>query len=127
MFDVLIDSVRTLPSPHGEIFIASLGGATSRQRPDATADGQRDALFLMNVHGRWENPADDQRCIRWSRELFKAAAPFASGGVYVNFMTADEGDRVRAAYGGNYERLARVKLQYDAGNLFRTNQNIAPA
>ena len=116
-----------MPSPHCEIFIASLGGATSRQRADSSAYGQRDALFLMNVHGRWESPTEDQRCIRWSRDLFQAAAPFASGGVYVNFMTAEEGDRVRAAYGENYERLARVKRQYDAGNLFRTNQNIAPA
>ncbi len=127
LLDVLIDSVRTLPSPHCEVFIASLGGATSRYRPDSSAYGQRDAQFVMNVHGRWENPAEDQRCISWSRELFKAAAPFASGGVYVNFMTAEEGDRVRAAYGGNYERLARVKQQYDPGNLFRTNQNITPA
>lgn len=127
LLDVLIDFVRTLPSPHCEIFIASLGGATSRQRPDSSAYGQRDAQFVMNVHGRWENPADDQRCISWSRALFKAAAPFASGGVYVNFMAADEGDRVRAAYGGNYARLARVKRQYDPGNLFRTNQNITPA
>jgi FAD/FMN-containing dehydrogenase len=127
LFDVLIDFVRTLPSPHCEIFLASLGGATSRQRPDSSAYGQRDAQFLMNVHGRWENPADDPHCIEWSRELFEAAAPFASGGVYVNFMTAEEGDRVRAAYGGNYARLTRVKQQYDPRNLFRTNQNIAPA
>jgi FAD/FMN-containing dehydrogenase len=127
LLDVLIDFVRTLPSPHCEVFIGSLGGAISRQRPDSSAYGQRDAQFLMNVHGRWENPADDQRCISWARELFKAAAPFASGGVYINFMTAEEGDRVRAAYGGNYERLARVKQQYDPANLFRTNQNITPA
>ena len=127
LFDVLIDFVHTMPSPLCEIFIASLGGATSQPRPDSSAYGQRDAQFAMNVHGRWESPADDQRGISWSRELFKAAAPFASGGVYVNFMAADEGDRVHAAYGGNYERLARVKQQYDPGNLFRTNQNITPA
>jgi FAD/FMN-containing dehydrogenase len=127
LLDVMIDSVRTLPSPACEVFIASLGGAISRQPADATAYGQRDAQFLMNVHGRWDSPADDQRVIGWSRDLFKASAPFASGGVYVNFMTSEEGDRVRAAYGSNYERLARVKQQYDPGNLFRTNQNITPA
>ena len=42
----------------------------------------------MNVHGRWEDPADDKRCIGWARDFFKAPAPFASGGVYVNFLTA---------------------------------------
>ena len=116
LFDVMIDAVRTLPSPAlREIFIASLGGATSRQRADSSAYGQRDAQFLMNVHGRWDSPADDQRVIGWSRQLFTATAPFASGGVYVNFMTAEEADRVRAAYGGNYERLARVKRRVRSG------------
>ncbi len=81
----------------------------------------------MNVHGRWETPADDSACIGWARDFFKASAPFATGGVYVNFMTADEGERVRAAYGPNYERLAQVKRKYDPDNLFRMNQNIKPA
>lgn len=127
LFDVLIGAVRTLPSPSCEIFIASLGGATSRHSADSSAYGQRDAQFLMNVHGRWDSAADDQRGVEWSRRLFKDAAPFASGGVYINFMTAEETDRVRAAYGANYARLARVKKQYDAANLFRSNQNITPA
>jgi FAD/FMN-containing dehydrogenase len=70
---------------------------------------------------------DDSRCIAWAREFFRAAAPFATGGVYVNFMPDDEKDRVRAAYGSNYNRLARVKREYDPFNLFRVNQNIAPA
>jgi FAD/FMN-containing dehydrogenase len=81
----------------------------------------------MNVHGRWQDPADDARCIGWARDYFKASAPFASAGVYVNFLTADEGDRVGNAYGPSYERLVRVKRQYDPDNLFRVNQNIKPA
>ena len=85
---------------------------------------QMKAQFVMNVHGRWDDAADDVRCIRWARDFFNASAPFASAGVYVNFLTADEGDRVRAAYGQNYDRLARVKGIYDPGNLFCVNQNI---
>jgi hypothetical protein len=81
----------------------------------------------MNFHGRWEDPADDERCIRWARDFFNATAPFAGSGVYVNFLTADEGHRVRAAYGPNCGRLARVKRGYDPQNLFRMNQNIEPA
>ena len=81
----------------------------------------------MNVHGRWANPADDARCMAWARDFFKASAPFASAGVYVNFLTADEGERVKLAYGPNYDRLARIKRQYDPANLFSTNQNIVPA
>lgn len=57
---------------------------------------------------------------------FHASAPFATGGVYVNFMSEDEADRVRSAYGSNYERLTEVKGRYDPNNLFRSNQNIRP-
>ena len=95
--------------------------------PDATAYAHREALFVMNFHGRWESPADDSRCIGWARDFNKASAPFASGGVYVNFLSADEGDRVRSAYGPNYDRLAQVKRKYDPENFFRMNQNIKPA
>jgi hypothetical protein len=81
----------------------------------------------MNVHGRWDDAADDRECITWARDFFQASAPFASSGVYVNFLTADETDRVRSAYGPNYDRLVAVKQKYDPQNLFRINQNIRPA
>jgi FAD/FMN-containing dehydrogenase len=127
LFDAVIASIRKLPSPQCEIFFGAIGGATTRPAPNSTAYAHRDAQFVMNVHGRWEDPADDTRGIGWARDFFDASAPFASGGVYVNFLTADEGDRVRAAYGPNYDRLAQVKRTYDPDNLFRMNQNIKPA
>jgi len=127
LFDVVIEYVGKLPSPQTEIFFGAIGCATTRPAPDSTAYAHRDAQFVMNVHCRWEDPADDKRCIAWARDYFKASAPFASGGVYVNFLTADEGDRVRSAYGQNYDRLAQVKRKYDPGNFFRMNQNIVPA
>ena len=126
LFDVVIEHVGRFPSPQCEIFFGALGGATARPAPDSAAYPHRDAHFVMNFHGRWENPADDARCIGWARDFFNASAPFASGGVYVNFLTADEDDRVRAAYGSNYDRLAQVKRKYDPKNLFRMNQNIKP-
>ena len=126
LFDVVIDYVGRLPSPQCEIFFAGLGGATQRPAADATAYSHRDAQFVMNVHGRWDDAADDERCIAWSREYFEATAPFASAGAYLNFMTSDEEDRVRAAYGKNYDRLAAVKKTYDPQNLFRTNWNVKP-
>ena len=119
--------IAALPSPQCEIFFGAIGGATMRPAPDATAYAHRDARFVMNVHGRWDDPADDAAGIRWAREYFKASAPFASGGVYVNFLTDDEGERVKAAYGPNYGRLAQIKRQYDPANLFSSNQNIMPA
>jgi FAD/FMN-containing dehydrogenase len=127
LFDVVIAYIATLPSPQCEIFLAAIGGATTRPASDSMAYANRDATFVMNVHSRWENQEDDKRCIGWARDFFTASATFASGGAYVNFLTADEGDRVRSAYGANYDRLAQVKRRYDPNNLFRMNQNIAPA
>jgi len=127
LLDAVIEYVGKLPSPQCEIFFGAIGGATTRPAPDSAAYAHRDAKYVMNVHGRWDDPADDKRCIAWSRDYFNASAPFASGGVYVNFLTADEADRVGAAYGPSYNRLAQVKRKYDPGNLFRMNQNIKPA
>jgi len=127
LLDVVIDYVGRLPSPQCEIFFGGIGGATKRPAPDATAYPHRDAEFVMNVHGRWDHEHDDERCIAWSRAYFEASAPFASAGAYVNFLTADEEDRVRAAYGRNYDRLAKVKRKYDPDNVFRTNWNVKPA
>ncbi|MBZ5637757.1 MAG: FAD-binding oxidoreductase [Acidobacteriia bacterium] len=125
--DALIDSVHRLPSPHCEIFFGCIGGQTMRVKPDATAYPHRDTLFAVNVHGRWETAEEDGKGIAWARDFFEKTKPFATGGVYVNFMTADETARVHSAYGTNYERLATIKRKYDPRNLFRTNQNIAPA
>jgi len=127
LFEAVIDYAGKLPSGQCEIFLAALGGATARPAPGATAYAHRDTRFVMNVHGRWDDPSEDERCIRWARNFFKASAPFAGDGVYVNFLTADEGERVRSAYGPSYDRLARVKRKYDPANLFRVNQNIIPA
>lgn len=127
LFDAVIEYIKKLPSPQCEIFFGAIGRATERQAPDAMAYAHRDAKFVMNVHGRWDDPADDKSCITWARDYFNASAPYASGGVYVNFLTSDEGDRIRSAYGSNYDRLAQIKRKYDPDNLFRTNQNIVPA
>ena len=115
-----------MPFPDCEIFLAQLGGATTRVREVAMAYGNRDTQFVMNVHARWETAIEDAAHIDWARRFFKAAEPFATGGVYVNFMTAEESARVSQAFGPNHERLARLKSKDDPQNLFRLNQNIQP-
>ncbi len=125
--DVLRGCAERIPGPECEVFIGQLGGAASRVRPDATAYGHRDAQFVMNVHARWQDAAKDDVHIAWAREVFDVASPYASTGTYVNFMTADEGDRVAQAYGANYAKLAQVKAKYDPDNVFHINQNIKPA
>ena len=124
--DTMIEFANRLPSPQCEIFIGLIAGAANRVPAEAMAYGHRDANFVLNVHGRWDNAAHDERCIAWAREFFKASAPYASAGVYVNFMTEEEGDRIKAAYGPNYERLVQIKKQYDPENIFHLNQNIKP-
>ena len=122
--DTVVKFAATLPSPQCEIFIGLIAGAVNRVPGDATAYGSRDAKFVMNVHARWDEAPQDNACIGWAREFFQASKPYASAGAYVNFMTADETDRVAAAYGANYSRLASVKKRYDPENVFRMNQNI---
>jgi FAD/FMN-containing dehydrogenase len=120
-------AIAELPDPECEIFIGHLGGASGRVPVGATAFPQRKSHFVMNVHGRWRDPAKDRLCIDWAKKLFNDIAPHAAGTAYVNFMPEDETDRVEAAYGENYRRLAAAKHRYDPSNLFRMNQNIRPS
>jgi FAD/FMN-containing dehydrogenase len=126
VLDVIVEFAGKLPSPQCEIFIGFIAGAANLISADATAYYHRDAKFVLNVHGRWDDVAHDQICIKWAREFFQASAPYASPGAYVNFMTEEEGDRVSAAYGSNYDRLVQIKKQYDSENVFHLNQNIKP-
>lgn len=124
--DAIIEYAAKLPSPQCEIFIGHIAGAANRVAPDAMAYAHRDARFVLNVHGRWDNPAQDVSCVEWARAFFNASAPYASAGAYVNFMTEEEGNRVAAAYGSNYDRLVQIKRRYDPENVFHLNQNIKP-
>ncbi|MDI3326004.1 FAD-binding oxidoreductase [Pontibacterium granulatum] len=126
LIDTLVEYGGRLPSPQSEIFVAQLGGAINRVASDATAYPHRDVEYVMNVHTRWDEHADDRECIGWAREFFDATKAYATGGVYVNFISEDE-ERVDGAYGSNYAKLAQVKSTYDPDNFFRINQNIAPS
>ncbi|MDR8393927.1 FAD-binding oxidoreductase [Aliifodinibius sp. S!AR15-10] len=128
--DGLIDSIirysGTMPTLQTEIFLGMLSGVANQVPVEATAYAARDARFVVNVHGRWEEPIEDQKCVGWARDFFVATRDYASGGAYINFMTADESDRVSEAYGSNYRRLVDLKTQYDPDNIFHMNQNIKP-
>ena len=91
--------------------------------------GNRDASYACGAIGMWDpgDPREDEYR-EWIREAGRRMRPFSTGGNYVNFQTADESqDRVRAAYGDNYDRLAAIKRAYDPRNLFRSNRNVPPA
>ena len=124
--DVLVKQVGRLPGPQCEIFLAHLGGAVSRLPDDSTAYMGRRAQFVMNVHARWDDASEDADLVGWAREVYQRTAPWAAAGAYVNFLTQDEQERVRSAYGDNYERLAVLKSRYDPANRLRVNGNIVP-
>lgn len=126
LIEVMAEHARRIPDPQTEIACAQLGGAVGRVARTATAYNHRDGQYVMNVHGRWADPAKDEACIAWARSLWQATVPFSTGSVYVNFLTQEEGGRVRDAYGENYERLVALKNKYDPKNVFGTNQNIRP-
>jgi hypothetical protein len=127
LIDAIVAAVENLPSPQCEIFLGYIGGVAAQVPVSAMAYPHRSAQFAMNVHGRWDFPEEDERCIAWARTLFRTTEPYAQGGVYVNFLTQDEPERLGAAYGPNFDRLVQAKTRYDPQNLFRHNQNIKPA
>jgi FAD/FMN-containing dehydrogenase len=127
LIDLLLESASNLPSAQSEIFVAQVGGKAARIQADSAAYPHRDTAFVMNVHTRWEDAGDDARCIAWAREFYDATAGYATGGVYMNFVSeAEDAAQVKAAYGANYDKLRQVKAKYDPGNVFRANLNIRP-
>jgi FAD/FMN-containing dehydrogenase len=124
--DRIAEYAGTMPTDEVEIFIPHMEGAPSRVPEDATAFAHRSTPFVLNIHTRWRDPADDERCLSWVREFHKSTEEFAQG-VYVNFMS-DEGEaRVKDAYTeGVWSRLVEIKRKYDPENLFHMNQNIKP-
>ena len=124
---VLVKHFSAVPSPHSVILLFQLGGAVSRVPKDQTAYFHRDAVYHLEIISAWQDPSEDEKNVRWVRELFEELGPFGSKGVYVNALGDEGGERVVAAYGApTYQRLTDLKNKYDPTNLFRLNQNIKP-
>ncbi|MDX1632705.1 MAG: FAD-binding oxidoreductase, partial [Thermoanaerobaculia bacterium] len=126
--DTLLRYTRNLPSPHSALLMMHLGGKIRRPDED-TAVPHREAEYIVNIAGSWEDPTEDERQIGWVRDFWSELREHSDYGPYTNFMTDDEGrdrDRVRQAYGPFYDRLAEIKAEWDPENLFRSNQNIRP-
>jgi FAD/FMN-containing dehydrogenase len=127
MVPKLIEHGRRVTSPHSMIAVFQLEGALNALPDDHSAVGNRDARFVLNVAAAWEGAQDDEACIEWARSSWRDLRRFSTGGTYVNFLTEEEtDDRVKAAYGANFARLATIKRQWDPTNLFRVNKNIPP-
>ena len=124
--DTLVDRFNAITSPLSALLIEQFGGAVARVPADETAFAQRDAMFNLAIVSRWTDAATAATHTDWARQTSAAIRPFASGGVYVNYLGEEGADRIKAAYGPKYEKLVAVKKKYDPNNLFRVNQNIQP-
>ena len=125
--EVFAEYAATKPSPLSGVLIQTACGAASRVASDAMAFPHRRFPYAPVIVSQWLDAADSERNVGWARDFERALRPFAGGGVYVNDLSHDDEDRVRIAYGANYERLAALKKKYDPDNLFRLNPNIKPA
>jgi len=115
-----------VPYVSSTMHLYPINGAVHDVAPDATAFAYRDANFAEVIAGMWLDSADNDANIQWVRDYYAATAPQSEQGGYVNFMSADDRDRVRANYKENYSRLVDVKRRYDPSNIFHLNQNIEP-
>ena len=122
----LLDALSSIPSGQTQIELAYLGGAASRVPASETAFGDRSSPFILNVLAKWSDPADDVKHISWVRGLFGKLRPAMKPGVYVNFMSGDEQERVPEAYRERWDRMVEIKTHYDPKNFFRLNQNVPP-
>jgi FAD/FMN-containing dehydrogenase len=102
-------------------------GAINKLSSTDTAFPHRDFPYNLLITSLWADRSDDERNVAWTRDLATAMGPFSSGSVYVNYLGSEGDERIRSAYGANYDRLAAVKKAYDPDNSFRLNQNIAPS
>jgi len=126
--DTFVKSGFEIPSPVGQQILLPWGGAVARVDEDATPMAHRSVQWLTHPFAVWEDEADDERNIEWARAFRRDIARFTNGGVYLNFIGNEGQDRIRAAYGdAKYERLARLKAEWDPTNRFQGNQNILPA
>jgi len=124
----IIAHAATIPSPHSAIILFQVEGALNHVGQEHSPVGNRDAHFVLNIPGSWENAVDDQKNIKWVREAWDDMKSFSTGGNYINFQTEDEGrDRMIASLGKDLQQLARVKTKWDPQNIFRMNRNIIPA
>jgi FAD/FMN-containing dehydrogenase len=113
--------------PESFVVFQQVGGAIARVPAGDTPYVNRDALYDCFPISIWDDPTDDAARMQWARDVWETMRPFSTGGVYANNLGEEGADRIRAAYGDNYQRLVRVKTTYDPANFFRSNQNIQPA
>jgi FAD/FMN-containing dehydrogenase len=114
-------------SPTSYLLLFPFGGATARSEGGDTAMGNRDTAYIFVLISSWVDPSESERHIGWTRDVWAALQPFATGAIYVNDLNDDPPDKVSTAYEpATFRRLIEVKTKYDPTNVFRFNQNVKP-
>ncbi len=122
-----LEQAMKMPTPLSTVHFYPINGAVHKVGKSDTAFTHRDVLLAQVIVGIDPDPANKQKITQWCKDYFDAVHPYAAGSAYVNFMMEEGQDRVQAAFGDNYSRLATVKKKYDPTNFFRVNQNIRAA
>jgi hypothetical protein len=125
--DAIVAQSTRMTSPLSAVVLEYYGGAAGRVGEEETAFPHRQAQYDLVIMAQWADAAESDRHSDWARKTWEAAQPYSSGRVYVNVLGVESEERVRAAYGANYDRLVALKNTYDPTNLFRLNQNIKPS
>ena len=115
-----------MPASATQLLLVPWGGAVARAE-DTTPLAKRDAAWVIHPFAVWEGAERDAEHVAWGRSVRERFGPWTTGGTYLNFIGDEGQDRVRAAFGPAYDRLAAVKAEWDPDNVFHGNQNIAPA
>jgi FAD/FMN-containing dehydrogenase len=123
----IVEHCESAPTEQTQVVIEHMHGAASRVPATETAFGLRRVSYSINIMPAWSDPALAEKCISWARALSAQLEPFGASDSYVNYLADEGAAAVRASYGVNYQRLSQLKKKYDPDNLFRSNQNIAPA
>ncbi len=117
-----------IPTWRSAMHLYPIDGAAHRISEDETAWNERKARWSSVIVGVDDDPEKVGEITSWAKDYWEELHPYSTGGAYINFLMGDEGEgRVRATYGGNFDRLASIKQKYDPDNLFRVNHNISPS
>jgi len=123
----VIEHAARIRSPHSAVILFQIEGALNQLKEEHSPVGNRDARYVLNLGGSWEQPGEDTANVEWARDAWNDMKSFSTGGTYINFLTEDEGpERIEAALGKGLRRLAEVKAKWDPQNVFRTNRNVKP-
>jgi hypothetical protein len=124
--EITVSKAALATSPFSIILLEYYGGASNQEPAGGASYPHRVSQFDLVIAANWIEKDDDEKNISWARNFWQAVQPYSSHRVYVNALGVEGEDRVKEAYGKNYERLAALKRKYDPNNLFCLNQNIKP-